>query len=538
MRLLLISLQSNAYVTGLKYIASNVRASGHDVRILLLPGYLENKLSPAIEDFIRNYSPDLIGISLMSIEFYPAKNITRLLKEKFQIPIIWGGVHVILKPEECLKYADYICCGEGERVVVSLLEHIRDMGRGIPPEIPGIWVNPVREDISNGVNDNERMIKRSKAPVEMDLDSLPFQEYLPDYFYGLHKNRIYNFAQNPRLFRRYALYGGTCHMMITTRGCPFYCGYCANAFLVNIYGERVRERSVENCIEELIEVKNNPYVLYINFEDDCFFAHSREWIQKFCTAYKKHINLPFIVRAIPTMLDRKKLFMLKDAGLSMAVMGIQSGSDRVNFNIYNRKVRFTAVMKAAELISEAKAAGFYEMIVDNPYETEVDEMETINSMSKLKKPYIISLAHMTFFPGTPLTEKAIKENVANPDAYLYRYMVKIDKTYFNKLLNITPYIPRFLVRYLNKPTASRNGIQTVIVNILHFTVKRTLEPLVFLYIMSRSLNYNVKLTARTLFGNWKSALTKLVSNYLGKGDMEFDKRLSLARKEMPALFEK
>ncbi len=52
MRLLLISLQSNAYVTGLKYIAANVWANGHDARILLLPGYFERILAPAMEDFI------------------------------------------------------------------------------------------------------------------------------------------------------------------------------------------------------------------------------------------------------------------------------------------------------------------------------------------------------------------------------------------------------------------------------------------------------------------------------------------------------
>ncbi len=132
MKCLLISLQSNAYVTGLKYIAANVRDSGHDVKILLLPGYLDTFLDPAIENFINSYNPDLIGIGLMSIEFYPAKNLTRLLREKFSVPIIWGGVHAVISPEECLKYADYVCCGEGERAVVLLLEHLRDKGKKIP----------------------------------------------------------------------------------------------------------------------------------------------------------------------------------------------------------------------------------------------------------------------------------------------------------------------------------------------------------------------------------------------------------------------
>ncbi len=527
MRCLLISLQSNAYITGLKYIAANVLDSGHDVRILFLPGYLESSLDPAIRGFIRDYNPDLIGIGLMSIEFYPAKNLTRLLRSEFDIPIIWGGVHAIINPDECLKYADYVCCGEGERAVVSLLEHIGKNGRDSIPEIPGIWVNK-----------DGRITKTQMASPETELDSLPFQEYLPDYFYGFHKGKIYNFARNPQLFRRYALYGGTCHMMITTRGCPFFCGYCANSYLVNVFGKKVRERSVENCIEELIHVKKDPYVIYINFEDDCFFAHNREWIKRFSEEYRKHIKLPFIVRAIPTMLDEEKLFMLKKAGLSTVVMGIQSGNDRVNFEVFERRIRFTSVMKAAELISKAKIVGFYEMIVDNPYETEDDEMQTIESMARLKRPYIISLAHLTFFPGTPLTERAIKDNIADPESYLYRYMVKIDMSYLNKLLGITPYIPRFIVRYLNIPESRRRGFHILMVNILHFVVKRSIEPVVFLFMVSRSLDYNLRLTLRTVLGNWRSAFLKLISNYLGKGDMEYDQRLKLARQRMPELFSK
>jgi radical SAM superfamily enzyme YgiQ (UPF0313 family) len=141
MKLLLISLQSNAYVTGLKYVAANARANGHEVRILFLPGYLESTLNPSIAEFIFNFEPDLIGISLMSIEYYPAKNLSRLLKERFDVSIIWGGVHAIIKPEECIRYADYVCIGEGEHAVVSLLNHLSAKGKGATPQIPGVWVN-------------------------------------------------------------------------------------------------------------------------------------------------------------------------------------------------------------------------------------------------------------------------------------------------------------------------------------------------------------------------------------------------------------
>jgi len=526
MKCLLISLQSNANVNAAKYIAANVRDKGHDARILLLPGYLEPNLSPAVEAFIRDYDPDLIGISLMSFEFFPAKNLTRLLKQKFQIPIIWGGVHPTMRPDDCLKYADYVCIGEGENVVVTLLEHIRDKGKSVLPDIPNVWVN-----------DNGSIITTPINPPEENLDSLPFQEYLPDYFYVFHKDKIYNFAENRSLYNRYALYGGISHMIMTSRGCPLKCSFCGNSFLSRVYGKKIRKRSVENVISELKEAKKNPRVLYINIEDDCFMAHSREWIQKFCDEYKKHINLPFMARAIPTMLDRDKLFMLKKAGLSWVLMGVQSGSDRVNFEIYDRKIRFSTVMKAVETISDAKTAAFLELIVDNPYETEKDMLETIDSMSRLKKPYVISLAHLTFFHGTPLAERAIKDNIIDPDAYLYTYLGRIDDTYLNKLLWMTPYVPRFLIKYLNKPEASRGRFHSVLVNFLDFVVKRSAEPAVYLFVITRSFDYNIRWTAKIIFANWKAALAKLIFNYLGRSDLEYDQRLALARKNMPELFE-
>jgi radical SAM superfamily enzyme YgiQ (UPF0313 family) len=526
MKLLLISLQSNAFVTGLKYVASNAKAKGHDVRILFLPGYLETGLHPAIEGFIHDYSPDIIGISLMSIEFYPAKNITQLLKGKFKIPVIWGGVHVIIQPEECIGYADYVCTGEGEDSIVLLLDHLSKNGKNVPPGIPGIWTN-----------NNGEIEKQPIANPAMNLDNFPFQEYLPDYFYGFHKNKIFNFAANQKLFRQYALYGGICHMAITTRGCPYKCSYCGNSAFIEVYGRKVRERSVNNVIAELIEVKKNPFVLYINFQDDCFFTHNKDWIREFSEQYKKHIGLPFVARVIPTMMERDKFLMLKDAGLSWIVMGVQTGSDRVNFDIYDRKIRFTTVKKATDIISETRAAPFYEMIVDNPYENDEERMETIEGMSKLKKPYTISLAHLTYFPGTPLAERAVKDNITTPDAYLYQYILKIDDSYYNKLLGITPYIPGFLVRYLNKPGISKRKYHVFLLNILYFIAKRTLEPGVFLYIVTRSFDYNLSWTIRTVMGNWKSTLSRLVSSYLGKSDLEYDQRLTLAKKNMPELFE-
>jgi radical SAM superfamily enzyme YgiQ (UPF0313 family) len=381
------------------------------------------------------------------------------------------------------------------------------------------------------VNHKGEIIKYPDAEPVGNLDVLPQQEYLPEYFYGLHENRIYNFARNEKMFRNYALYGGTCHMLISTRGCPFKCSYCGNSAFVKVYGRKVRERSVDNVMEEMKEVIKNPFVLYMNFQDDCFFSHNREWIRKFCKEYKRHIGLPFIVRVIPSMMD-------KEAGLSWIVMGIQSGSDRVNFEIYDRNISFSSVEKAADIIAESGVAPFYEMIVDNPYETDEERMETIERMTKLTSPYVVSLAHLTYFPGTPLAEKAVKEGIAKPDDYLYRYLLKVDDTYFNRLLSITPTAPQKIVEYLNKPVNERTWQQDVVLKVIYPVFKRLVDPFVFLSVTARSLNYRIDWIVRTVIGNWKPSMARMVSKYLGKGDLEFDQRLTRAQHDMPELFRK
>ncbi len=218
-------------------------------------------------------------------------------------------------------------------------------------------------------------------------------------------------------------------------------------------------------------------------------------------------------------------------------MGIQSGSNRVNYDVYDRRIKFDSVKAAAEIISETNAAPFYEMIVDNPYETEEDMIITINAMASVKKPYICSLAHLTFFPGTPLAERAARDNIVEPDAYLYRYLLQIDETYLNKLLSVTPNMPGSIIRWLNLPEVRRKIYHVRTLDIIYFIIKRAVEPAVFLFITMRSLNFRPDWIFRTVIGNWRPTLSRMVSKYLGKSDLKFDQKLKLAKKEMPELFE-
>jgi radical SAM superfamily enzyme YgiQ (UPF0313 family) len=479
MRFLLISLQDNTHVIGLKYIASSIIKAGHDSRILILPGYRENRLLPSIVKFIKDYNPDLIGIGLLSTEFHNAVRITDQLRQAFRIPIIWGGIHVTLYPEECLKYADYICVGDGEYAIVSLLNHLKDNGTENIPDIPGIWMSR-----------DGKIYGSEEVSPPSELDSLPKQEFMPDYIYCLHRGSIYNLKKSPEILKRYSLNKGKTHITITSRGCPLSCGYCVNAYLADIYGNNLRERQVKECIEELKSVRRHKAIRYISFEDDCFFLHNRKWIEEFSKEYKRHIGLPFIVRVNPQILDRVKLMILRNAGLVTVIVDIKSCSERINREFFQRRISHSYLLLTSQILSDSKVSASYEILAGNPLETEEDRIEAINIMSGLKKPFIIHSLPFTFIPGTPLMDMARQCNITEARKIRYDYL--------DRLLLLTPYLPRFIIQYLNKPVTNRGVLHSLLSNILSLITMISIKPFFDSFIIARSNHYNPSRTVKAL----------------------------------------
>jgi len=475
MRCLLISLQENVHIIGLKYIASSIIRAGYDSRILILPGYREKGLLHCITDFIKEYRPDLIGLSLLSTEFLNSVRLTELLHQSFSIPIIWGGVHVSLYPEECLRYADYICIGEGEQAIVSLMDHLRHNGPDRIPDIPGIWTN--RED---------KTYWKERHSSSTDLNMLPSQEYMPDYIYCLHRGAIYNLKQHPEITRIYSLYKGKAYITTTTRGCPMSCGYCVNAYLADTF----RERPVEHCIEELKDVKAHHTIKYISFEDDCFFLHSRGWIEKFAEEYRRHVKLPFILKANPLIIDRVKLMTLKDAGLIMVVMDIRSCSDRINREFFQRSISHSYLILLSQILSDLRVSTTYDIYKDNPLEDEKDRIDVIDIISSLKRPFILHTTPFTPIHGTPLKDMLVASGL--------EYGEKTEYPYLDKLLSLTPYLPQFLTRYLNRPSAERNMLHSLLLDTVYLITKLIAKPLIDFFTIARANHYNPARTVKTI----------------------------------------
>ena len=385
---LLISLQEDLDVIGLRSLHYQLLKHGFASHILFIPRFPSAAMSDAVYNIIDKLSPLFIGISLMSIEYDRAMQLTHVLKTYYpSIPILWGGIHPTIAPETCLDYADFICIGEGESFIVDFANAVAN---GSGPEALGSLV----------FRRTGQVVQNPLYPLVADLSAIPACEHVPRDSYVLHKGTIT--PLNIRTFRKYARYSGTTYSIMSSRGCPFSCTYCCNNALAKIYGsKKVRFREFSSVIDELrMAITQYPFIEYINFQDDCFLLRSDEEIERFCHLYKQEIKRPFIARSIPTFITERKIALMKSAGLAWISLGLQSGSDHVCHEIYKRRSGKQDFLKAARAIKNQDLAAFYDVILDNPFETDEDRIDTVLTLMETPKPFYTQYFSLSLYPGT------------------------------------------------------------------------------------------------------------------------------------------
>lgn len=165
---------------------------------------------------------DLVGLTCMSHQASRAYQIADEFRRRGR-PVVLGGFHATLAPEEALQHADAVVVGEAE----------------------GVWPR-VLEDAAAG-----RLRGVYRSETLSDLKALPAPRYdLID----LNRYRIPNLPAQ------------------TTRGCPYACSYCE---VTKVYGAKFRYRPPEEVVEEVRTLMRLGKRRFVYFVDDIFNAHRK-----------------------------------------------------------------------------------------------------------------------------------------------------------------------------------------------------------------------------------------------------------------------
>ena len=379
-----------------------LKQRGHEVHSIFFKNYFTYQSPTQTEedmvvDLVARLQPDVVGMSVWSTYYQLAGRLSRRIKDAVNPVIIWGGIHAQTQPEDCLQSADIVCQSEGEYVLAELTDRI---GLDQPyDDLLGCWVKTPSGNVRNA--------PRMLIP---DLDVLPPADLSAENKYYLGVNAWRDVARWNELAIFYDI--------MAVRGCPFECTFCIHNFTRTAtqgLGTYLRRRSVDHVMAELNEaLKLRPKLRAIAFSDD-IFAPPRPWLEEFCARYKKEIGLPFVVFSYPLMVDEKRVKMMKDAGLWTSTMGIQSGSERIRRECYERETSQESIISACETLARHGVGRNLDFIGDNPYETEADRRETVDLLCRLPKPFYFNYFSLTYFPGVDLTTRALKDGIIRPE---------------------------------------------------------------------------------------------------------------------------
>ncbi|MFH1202706.1 MAG: radical SAM protein [Candidatus Omnitrophota bacterium] len=369
---------------GIAYLAAFLRDNDLEVKIYD-DGFKDN---PPLNDEINNYKPDIIGITSFSFNYEYARGLISSIKSKTDIPIVIGGPHVSVVKKDILNDSmmDFAIKQEGEISFTQLLEEILkpspDFGK-----IKGlIW------------RKNGQVIENPDMPFIQDLDRLPF----PDY--------------NLFDLKKYACYKVRSLPIITSRGCPFNCNYCATLLSM---GRCFRKRSGENVFKE---IKNRYQDGYVNFDfnDDCFTLDIKR-VDEICDLIISNgIKIHFqcynglrVDNVTPELLKK-----MKKAGCFFLAFGCETGNPDV-MKVIKKSITLEQVRNAVNWANAAGIKNCVNFIVGHTQETYEQAKETLEFASSLKTNYI-NFSNLIPYPETEAFDWA-KENanfLVPIDAYL------------------------------------------------------------------------------------------------------------------------
>lgn len=363
---------------GLGYLASSIRNT-HHVRIL--DCVKEGLDLTSFREFLKKEKPQLVGFSVFSCDLENVKKSIAVVKNfDPEIITVVGGPHPSGDPKGIFDYLerlDYAFAGEAEVGFPLFLDRLAKKSPEFN-DIPGlVWKK------NGSLQANEKIFFE-----DLDLLGSPSWDLLsPDTYRGVPNGvftKQYPFAP-----------------IIVTRGCPYLCTFCSAH---NIVGRKIRHRSVENVIGEIILLHEKYGIKEIHIEDDNF-TFNIDFAKEFCNRLIK-LNLP-LTYSCPNgirldRIDKELLQLMKKAGFYNIYVGVESGSLRILKHM-KKSLSPEEIAKKVSLIKEAglDVSGYF--ILGYPEETKEDIEKTITFSKSLNLDWA-QFATFIPIPGSQIME--------------------------------------------------------------------------------------------------------------------------------------
>jgi anaerobic magnesium-protoporphyrin IX monomethyl ester cyclase len=304
------------------------------------------------------------------------------------LPIIWGGYHPTLMPQQTLRerYVDVVVRGQGQRTLLEVVQRL-DEGRSLEGLL--------------GIS-----FKDSGVPVHNEARVLEGLEQFPSTPYGLVDMRPYLHHDVASRTTNY----------FSSQGCPSGCGFCADS---SAYARRWAALPADRVADELERLKVDYGVNGIVFGDTNFFVDEKR-VRDFCElALQRRLDLKWAADVRTSQFvryDRDMLELLSRAGLKRVLVGAESGSAEVLRSV-GKQTAVADTIKGAELCRQYGFVARFTTMLGFPDDPKVDIAATLDLVKRIKSIDPRHEVHAFYFapyPGTPMYATALEHGFKEP----------------------------------------------------------------------------------------------------------------------------
>jgi anaerobic magnesium-protoporphyrin IX monomethyl ester cyclase len=294
---------------GALYAASYLRDKGYDVALFdAMLAQSEDEWAQALDRerprFAVLYEDNFNYLSKMCLLRMRQAAFSMIeMARKRGCTVVAGGSDATDRAEEYMAHgAHFVLQGEGEHTLGELLDSLTEKSQA-----------PIGSIIGLAYSEGDRAVRNPRRPDIRDVDSLPFPAWELvdiDHYRNIWRRRHGYYSMN----------------MVTTRGCPYHCNWCAKP----IWGQRYNSRSPENVVAELKWLKSTYVPDHIWFADDIMGLKPR-WIDRFADLVEEQdARVPFkSLHRVDLLLRGNTVEALARAGAKTVWVGAESGSQKI-----------------------------------------------------------------------------------------------------------------------------------------------------------------------------------------------------------------
>jgi radical SAM superfamily enzyme YgiQ (UPF0313 family) len=377
-------------------IAAPVVKAGYRVKVL------DQRTQPITKEILRDLiSSDLIcfGISTMSgTQILNALNMARAVRELSDgsVPIVWGGTHPSIMPEQTLmnENVDIVSIGESDETFLELVQALQS--KGSLREIKGIMYM----DGGKAVRTEDRPLLDVEGLLPVPWELIDVEKYIHKDMYLRDKNRVLDIGQ-------------------TSRGCPYKCSFCSSA---SIRKRKWRPMSVEKSLAMISETVRRFNLDGLWFRDDEFYINRKRADEIFRGIIDQKLNIGFYTSGTRVDVFMKatdeQVDVIKLAGAHHLKFGAESGSQKT-LDLMNKGITPEMTLEVNQRCKKHGITPVYSLMIGYPTETFEDINKTIDLNFRLKKENPDAefevISTYTALPGTPDFAIALKNGLRPPD---------------------------------------------------------------------------------------------------------------------------